>query len=128
VTLFRTLRSKCRTVALLLAVALAAHGFMPAGKPAAHASADLDLERALQVICSAAGTRFPAQAPPMRPGDSCPLCPAFSAPAVAAPPTWVAVAADWVRVVVAPRPQFLPEALRLPRHALPRAPPHRSFV
>jgi hypothetical protein len=127
--LIRTTRSFARAIAAVLIVELAAHGFAPAATSAPMQPAELSLEQALQVICSANGTRGLDQGHHgMRPGDSCPLCPAFTAPAVAAPPTISPAVPVWTRISHA---NGLPEATRYASPAqsfLARAPPAVSFA
>jgi hypothetical protein len=127
--LIRTTRSFARAIAAVLIVALAAHGFAPAAKSAPMQPAELSLEQALQVICSANGTRGLDQGHHgMRPGDSCPLCPAFTAPAVAAPPSTGPAVPMWTRVFHA---YGQPEETRYTTPAqsfLARAPPSVSFA
>ncbi len=129
--LFRQTRLALRLTAAITALALAVLGFLPAAKHASAATGELTLEQALSIICSAAGTRGPTGpdgAPPMRPGDACPLCPAFSGPAVAAPPVLVPATPVWRRIALAPAPAAAPRGFRAVRRFQPRAPPFRSLA
>lgn len=127
--LIRPTRSFARSIVAVLIVALAAHGFAPAAKSAPIQPAELSLEQALQVICSANGTRGLDQGHHgMRPGDSCPLCPAFAAPAVAAPVAAGLAVPVWTRIFLA---NERPDEARYitPTHSfLARAPPKTSFA
>ena len=133
----RANRSFNRAIATMLVVALSAHGLALTATGTNTAprqltperATKLTLEQALRIICSATGTRgTDGGVPATRPGDSCPLCPAFTGPAVAPAYASVHTPPDWTRLGVAfVRGDVLRSSVHHP-HFLARAPPARSFA
>lgn len=127
--LFLSTRTLRRAIVALLALALSAHGFAPDAKAAKIAPEDLSLEQALHVICSASGNRGLGQeAPPKRPGEMCPLCPAFTGPAVAAPVVVALSQPQWTRFERALPAAFETRYTTPRRRFQARAPPIGSFA
>lgn len=121
---FRTTRILGRFVAVITIMALASHGLMPPAQAAQGDPGELSLEAALNLICTAGGLVDRNQNPTSKPGDTCPLCPIFTCPALT-PAQNVTPLPQQIAASVQPiRHQAAGKLSRPTREVLPRAPPH----
>ncbi len=122
---FRSIKGLPRLAAVIAMLAVLVQGMVPLAASAQPAEGSL--EAALNVICSASGTKTLNHQIPTdtRPGDSCPLCPTFSASAIAPSATEMPVPVNLAENAVFSAFTEVITAHASNTQVLPRAPPHR---